>query len=79
MQKQRYQLNCLKKFPRETLLSLELCHRHSFKWNIKDAINLFHQMQAANFEARAEIMTSIPDAYMHLAAVQLGKAIIATV
>ena len=36
-------------------------------------------MQAANFEARAEIMTSSPDAYMHLAAVQLGKAIIATV
>ncbi|KAL4607619.1 hypothetical protein ACB092_09G188700 [Castanea dentata] len=24
-------------------------------------LNLFHQMQAANFEARAEIMTSIPD------------------
>ncbi|KAK7820002.1 hypothetical protein CFP56_039319 [Quercus suber] len=33
-------------------------------------------MQAANFEARAEIMTSIPDAYTHLAAVQLGFGVL---
>uniref|UniRef100_A0A7N2R7B5 Pentatricopeptide repeat-containing protein n=2 Tax=Quercus lobata TaxID=97700 RepID=A0A7N2R7B5_QUELO len=42
---------------------------------IKDAINLFHQMQAANFEPGAEILRSILDAYTYLGALQLGKAI----
>lgn len=42
---------------------------------IKDAINLFPQMQAAKFEPRAEILTSILDAYTHLGALQLGDAI----
>ena len=35
-------------------------------------------MQAANFEVRVEIMTSILDAYTNLGSVQLGKAIMAT-
>ena len=40
---------------------------------IKDAINLFRQMQAANFEPRAEILRSIFDACTHLETLQLGK------
>ena len=39
---------------------------------IKDAINLFRQMQAANFEP--EILRSIVDACTHLGTLQLGKA-----
>ena len=42
---------------------------------IKDAINLFPQMQAAKFEPRPEILTSILDAYTHLGALQWGEAI----
>uniref|UniRef100_A0A2N9HGM1 Pentatricopeptide repeat-containing protein n=1 Tax=Fagus sylvatica TaxID=28930 RepID=A0A2N9HGM1_FAGSY len=42
---------------------------------VKDAINLFHQMQAANVEPGAEILRSILDAYTQLGALQLGKAI----
>ena len=41
---------------------------------IKDAINLFRQMQAANFEPRAEILRRIVDACTHLGTLQLGKA-----
>ena len=41
---------------------------------IKDALNLFCQMQAANFEPGAEILRSIVDAFTHLGTLQLGKA-----
>ncbi|GMY19739.1 pentatricopeptide repeat-containing protein At4g35130, chloroplastic-like [Fagus crenata] len=40
---------------------------------VKDAINLFHQMQAANVEPGAEILRSILDAYTQLGALQLEK------
>uniref|UniRef100_A0A2N9FPX5 Pentatricopeptide repeat-containing protein n=1 Tax=Fagus sylvatica TaxID=28930 RepID=A0A2N9FPX5_FAGSY len=39
---------------------------------VKDAINLFHTMQAANVDPGAEILRSILDAYTQLGALQLG-------
>jgi pentatricopeptide repeat protein len=64
----------------------EICQKNSVAYGammsgfiqngyIKDAINLFHQMQAENVELGAETLRSVLDAYTHLGALQLGKAI----
>ena len=42
---------------------------------IKDAINLFRQMQAANTELGAQNLRCMLDVYTHLVALQLSKSI----
>ena len=44
-------------------------------WYIKDAINLFCQMQAANTELGAQNLRCMLDVYTHLGALQLCKSI----